>query len=507
MFRIGLVLLFLTVPHPVRADFKRQTLRVPGSVLSVVHGDLNGDRRMDLVVSYRRRAGPDSRKYLGVFFRAEDGYTPAPSVAFRAPQRAALFDVGDALPDSSPVPRDELVYLTSTGVFAQGLENAAPGAARRLVNVPTLTMGSEEDDLDAWDFLRQVGGDGPDVLLVPGRRALFVYRRRSSGFARWAELSLGAIHRYSAESPTVRRSRRGASPGRGFSVRATTIVPTIDIVDQTGDGRLDVVLHYEDRIAVHPQRADGSFDRQPAHRQWFRMRNPSELETRDTSISAHVQDLDRDGIADLALTKIGGGITTLKTEVRLHRGLPGGGFQREPAQRFTDDGFAVLIQYVDVDGDGQLEMVHPRSEVSIMSMTRAMLSSEISLDVRIRRSAKRPAFFEPRPVQTLTAEYGLDLSVGAAVRGAAPTFGYDFDRDGRRDALLSGGEDSLRIFAGSSRSNELFRNGARETLSVSGSQLTRVIPSRTDGEAQPQVMVAYAGRRKLSGTIYVFVER
>lgn len=505
----GLVLVCLAgTPAEGRAEFVRQALSIPGSLLAVEYGDLNGDRRTDLVVSYRRGAGPDARRYIGVFLRSDKGYPGIPSIAFRAPARASLFDVGDALRDPGGPARDEIVYLTATGVFAQVVEGTAPRPSVRVVNVSTLAAGPEEARLEAWDFLRPAGPGGPLVLLVPGRRTLFVYRRGPAGFVRWAALSLGMFHRYAAESPTVRRTRRGATPGRGFSVRATTIVPTVDFVEQTGDDRLDIVSHYEDRVAVHPQEADGSFDRQPAHRQWFRMRTPSELETRDTALSAHVQDLDADGIADLALTKIGGGITTLKTEVRLYRGRPGGGFQPEPAQRFTDDGFAVLTQYTDVDGDGRLEMVHPRSEVSIVSMTRAMLSSELSLDVRIRRSTKAgPAFFQARPVQALTARYGLDLTVGAAVRGAAPAFGHDFDGDGRRDALLSRGADKLGIFAGTARLKEPFNDDAWETLSVPGSQFTRVVPSRSDGRARPQVVVAYPGRRKLSGTLYVFVKR
>lgn len=64
------------------------------------------------------------------------------------------------------------------------------------------------------------------------------------------------------------------------------------------------------------------------------MRTDEELERRDTSIETKIAQLDADGIADLAITKIGGGITTLATEVRLFRGAKGGGFELEPAQSF-----------------------------------------------------------------------------------------------------------------------------------------------------------------------------
>ena len=480
------------------AGFVRQALEVPGSVLWVTHGDLDGDGFTDLVVSYRRGSGPQSKRYLAVFFRGDKGYPGRPQLAYAAPERAAAFAVGDATGDG----RAELVFLTSTGVFVQAFEERKPQPPTRLVATPTLVAGPEEEDLIAWDFLRRLPGRAAPILMLPVRRGLRVYERKEPGFELWADLRLDLESYYDAESTTYRRTGRGGASGRPFSFRVTTVVPNLEWVDQTGDGRLDLVTYYEDRVALFPQQEDGTLAAAPTYRHWFKVLTADELESRDVHLSARVRDLDGDGVADLVLSKIGGGITTLATEVRLHRGLKGGGFSETPTQVLRDAGFAALSDFVDLDGDGALEMVHPLSEVSIMSMSRAMLSRTLNLDVRVRERAAE-GFFEPKPVQVLETTYGLDLSVGASIKGAAPIFGHDFDRDGSPDVLLSDGGEALALWRGVKGPTARFED-AHVRLEVPGSNATQAVPSRvTDGA--PDVLVYYVAHKTLASRLYVFI--
>jgi hypothetical protein len=480
------------------AGFTRQALEVPGSVLWVAHGELDGDGFTDLVVSYRRGSGPQAKRFLAIFFRGEKGYPARPQLAYAAPERAAAFDLGDAVGDA----RDELVFLTSTGVFVQTFEGRKPTAPTRLVAAPTLVSGPAEEDLIAWDFLRRIPGRPAPILMVPGRRGLRAYQRVEAGFEPWADLKLDLESYYDAESATYRRSGRGGASGRPYSFRVTTVVPNLEWVDQTGDGRVDLVTYYEDRVALFPQQADGSMAVAPSYRHWFKVLSADELESRDVHVSARVRDLDADGVADLVLGKIGGGVTTLATEVRLHRGLKGGGFEEAPAQVLKDSGFAALSDFVDVDGDGALEMIHPLSEVSVVSMSRALLSRTLNLDVRVRERGEG-VFFEPKPVQVLETTYGLDLSVGAAIKGAAPIFGHDFDGDGTPDALLSDGGEALVLWSGKKGASARFEDG-HVRLEAPGSNTTQVIPSRGEGGA-PDLLVYYVAHKTLAARLYVFI--
>ncbi len=486
---------------PAQAKFRRQALSVPGSVLSLSDGDLDGDGFTDLVVSYRRGSGPRARRYLAVFFRGPEGYPAKPQAAYAVPPRTAAFDIGDVVGDA----RDELVYLASTGVFAQRFDNRKPLAAERLLSAPSLVSGPEEEDLVAWDFVKTPAGMKQPIMVLPGRRSLRVYRRHADGWKSWANVKLGLFSYYDAESPTYRRSGRGGASGRPYAFRVTTIVPNLEWIDQTGDGLVDLVTFYEDRVDVFPQSAEGKLAERAQHHRWFQMLTKDELTSRDVRVSAKVRDLDADGIADLALEKIGGGITTLATEVRLYRGLKGGGFSARPVQVFADEGFAALSDFVDVDGDGRLEMVHPHSEVSIMAMSGALLSKTLDLDVRIREpQATGEGFFRPKPVQVLETSYGLDFSVGASIRGAAPIFGHDFSGDARPDVLLSEGGSAMGLHPGLGGKVARFDEDAQAQLDAQGSNTTRAVRARRDG-ARADIVVYYIARKSLAGRIFVFV--
>lgn len=497
---IAAALVLLATPA-AEAKFARQTLDVPGSILWVTSGDLDGDGKTDLAVSYRRGSGPSAGRFIGVFFRGDKGYAGRPDVAFAVPQNAAAFDLGDVFGDG----QDEVVYLMSSGVFAQPFSARKPGNPTRLITTPTLVVEPEEEDLVAWDFVRKLGSE--TIAVLPGRRNVRIFRREGEAWKSWSDVDITKLSFYDAESATYRRSGRGGRSGRPYAFRVTTIVPNIDFVDQTGDGKVDVVTHYEDRIAVHPMTADGTFSKRPAKRQWFNVLTKSERESRDVGISAQIVDVDQDGIADLCLSKIGGGITTLKTEVRLYKGKKGGGFDRKPTQVFDDDGFASLVRFVDVDGDGKLEMLHPHSEVSIMSMSSAMLSSKVSLDVRIRRQGTDGDLFDRKPVQTLETSFGLDLTVGAALRGTAPIFGHDFDGDGRKDVIMAQGGDKMVLHRGLKKGGDMFEEEGRISLSAPGTSTTLALPPRADGTGRPDLLVYYVARKDLTGRLYVFLNR
>lgn len=491
---------FVGLPMAHAARINRREVAVPGSILGLVSGDLDGDGGTDLVVSYKRGSGPKAEKLIAVFFRHEDGWPKSPDVVMAAPRTAGVFDLGDAVGDA----RDELVYLAPDGAYAQGFDGRKPAQAARFVTTPSLVVSPEEDDLGTWDFLRTIGSFKEPVLIVPSRGDIKIYRRDEAAWKPWSRVDVDQYSAYDAEGETFRRDRRGGSTGRPYSFRATTIIPLLDFVEQTGDGRVDLVTSFEDRLAIFPAGDDGTFAHQPVRRMWFSVRTPAELESRDAGVSSVVQDLDGDGIADLCIQKIAGGITSLVTETYLFRGVRGGGFEERPVQSFRDEGFAALVRFIDVDGDGKLEMIQPESEVSIMRMSQVMISKELSLGLRIRRGAEKPLFFERQPVQKLETTFGVDLSVGATIRGTFPIFGHDFDGDGVRDAILSQGGDKMVLHRGLRKADAPFEDEGHVTLAAPGSSNTLVVPPDRSATRPPDVVVYYVDRAELAGKLFVF---
>jgi len=134
----------------------------------------------------------------------------------------------------------------------------------------------------------------------------------------------------------------------------------VDLVDLTGDGKLDAIVpcwaaRY---VAIFPGKGDGSF-----------------LPRRDVKAGLHpyrhaVADFDRDGIVDLAVVNSGTGPKPAKPEglqalvvddvadsssVTFHRGLKGGGFAKPRA--ITVGEYPTGLVCGDVNGDGAPDLV------------------------------------------------------------------------------------------------------------------------------------------------------
>ncbi len=244
----------LIFPLLMMSGFTKQELEVPGMTLWVATGDLDGDTLTDLIVSYKRGSGPKAERYLAIFFRGPEGYGPRPDVAFAPLKTAGMFDIGDSNGDGV----DEILYVTPGGVFAQTFVHRKPTPPTRLLSASTLVSAPEEEDFPAWDFLRDVPGLGP-LIVMPARTKLHLFRREGQVWKRWCAVEIDQYSFYDTETATFRRSSaQGGSTGRPYSIRVTTVVPTLDFVEQTGDGKVDLVTSYDDRVAVYPQLEDGT---------------------------------------------------------------------------------------------------------------------------------------------------------------------------------------------------------------------------------------------------------
>lgn len=498
-----LLVSLLAAEASAKLRFEKQELTAPGQLLWLDWGDLDGDGWTDLAISYHRGTGPESQRFIAVFFRSEKGYPARPDLMIAPPYNAAIFDLGDAL----PAPGVELVYLTQFGVTAQSLAGRKAGVPTAIVRSRTIVGPVEEEDLVRWDFLRTIPGRG-DVIVLPTRGPIELWKQENGSWKRWCKVEAQRWAYYDAESITFKGGRRGGGGARPFSLRMTTIVPTVTFLDNDGDGAADLIATYEDRVAVYPMRADGTISSTAAHTRWLQLLTREEQASRDTELTLDVQDVDGDGLADLSASKIGGGLTTLRSETRIHLGQRGGGFSGAPSQVFRDDGFATIVRYADVDGDGKNEMIHPHVGVSIMSMSQVLLSSKMTLDLRVRRLAPGSGkVFEEKPVQTLETVFGLDFSTGGALRGAAPIFGHDFDGDGKRDVILTQGSDELQLYRGLGKKDELFEDDGTITLSAPVSRETFAVPQRADGKGGIDVVLAYVDQAKRAGKILVFLHQ
>jgi hypothetical protein len=100
--------------------------------------------------------------------------------------------------------------------------------------------------------------------------------------------------------------------------------------------------------------------------------------------------------------------------------------------------------------------------------------------------------------------FGLDLTVGATLRGSAPIFGYDFDGDGLRDVLLSQGGEKLVLHRGVRKGGDLFQEEGHVTLSAPGTSTTIPIHPDMAKTGRPSLLLYYVDRADLAGKMYLF---
>jgi hypothetical protein len=481
------------------AGFSSQTLEVPGHLGWVSHGDLDGDGAEDLVLSYVRGGGPTAQRNMAIFFRNEDGWGPRPDLAYRAPNVAAVFDLGEAL----PTPGVELMYWTPSGVYAQDFVDRKPTTPERLVEVETLVGPAEHDDLVQWDFLRPAPDGEGALMLLPDPRRLHVYRRKEKAWEKLGRVRISSPHLYDAESETFRPSDDGGGYGN-YAFRVLTLIPQLRLIDQTGDGRTDLVAHFEDQIEVHAGLPDGGFEEEASHRRYFDLRTEEEHRTGEAFVQSYVEDFDADGIADVCVRKNTGGLVRARSNILFFRGMKGGGFSESPVQVIEDKGVASVVGFEDVDGDGRLELLRPRVRLSLIAFIRAFTSRSLSLQVDVTpgRGRSESAFFAREPRQTLEFSLGLSLEGGFGVEGTPPLFGHDFDQDGRLDVLMSDGPQRMVLHRGLEGKGDLFQEDGFIQLEGPTSPTTIVVAPEQG--APPEVLVFYVGRKDRANELLWF---
>ena len=467
-------------------------------LLWLAEGDLNGDEEIDLVFSYKRGAGVNSKKFLAIFFRENGEFSKFPQQAFQVPKRAVAFTIANVMGDK----KDEIVYLRSSGIYAQVALPKRVSAPIQILKARNIVGRSEREDFIHWDFVKEF--EGKTWLIVPFVDGIELYERKGALYKLNSDIKLDTEHFYDTERETYLRSTRGGRSGKNYAFRSTTILPLLRFVDYDGDGKLDLMSHFDDRVAVNKQLSDSTFEPVPSERRWFKLRNKKENAARDTTIDLQVLDLNGDNIADVSATKISGGVLNMRTETRLYLGKKGGGFSTTPNQVFTDEGFANLVRYEDVDLDGNLEMIHPLSQPSLFSLSRVLLSSELRVDFRIRkRSEKGSLVFSKEPTLEVTSVLGLDFSTGGALHGPYPVFGIDMNQDSKADIGIGQGDESFEILEGSKTGS--LKPGRDRIFKIKATRSTRKL-SRLTG-ASSEILFFYKYLPKYSGRAQVLTFR
>jgi hypothetical protein len=252
----------------------------------------------------------------------------------------------------------------------------------------------------------------------------------------------------------------------------------------------------DDVLEVHKGGAGPSvFTPKPVARHLLGVRTEGEVRL-GAPVHTTVRDLDGDGVADLVVNKVAGGLGQMHAQTGFYFGKRGGGFE-PPAQLLQHEGYAGALAFADLDGDGKLDLVMPHVSVGLTDMARVVLTKKMTVGWEARRNLGRA--FSARPETVKEIDFPVDYSQLADIEGPFPSVAGDFNGDGKADFVAANGPDQLGVWLG----------GGKTLIAESPKALVHVTPSKhyfvtdLDGDKHADLVLFYRARDPLTGTVVV----
>lgn len=430
---------------PVRAGdlaFSPRTLEVPeGRVIETFATDLDGDSRMDLLAEVQIGWRPEKRGAVAFFRQAEEGLPLVPTAIMIVKPDWVMHDVGEVAGER------QWCVTDSDGLLClKGSRLGADAQPERVIEARPLWRFRHDDPPACWDFIRDFNGDGRDDILIPVEEGLAVYQWVADGEGmRYQRGPLLAIPMDAYAFSGLAMSQRALDYSAGMAMRIPRLVST----DINGDGRPDLCALWREHVQCHLQKEDLNFEREPEARLFFNVLTQQEKRRGGVNFFQTLDDLNGDGLADLMMSKVWGGVREMQSRIEIRWGSSarqdGHRWNAEPDQVIKAEGYTGQQWLLDWDKDGRKEIILPNVEIGVFKMVGVLMSGTISVNY-LRYGFKEGLYGAPKALTEFILP--LDLSRGAIIPGMRPVFGYDFNGDARPDAASAPDPDTLVILLG-----------------------------------------------------------
>jgi hypothetical protein len=468
-------------------------IEVGGKLTDASYEDLNGDKRVDLILVKGRE--------IQIFFQQESGFSATPSQKWSFDRRAVLFDTIDMKGNG----QRQILFLAKDGVYTYDLVGQQYRLLRkRRKKLKTLTRRPSKGEIRRKDLCRDLNGDGLEDLLIPEASGLGLYFNQGGKFG---------PRRGLFEPPNA-----VVAPGTDqLSSKITTVYwfanPTV--VDFNRDGRKDLILPVNDTVKIFPQDGKGNFPsypqaviKMPKQKLLAAGERPGfEL---DLTMPLMLTDLNNDGYVDMLSTHVGDGLT------RLFLGSKDGikAFEK-PTQTIRAKGVSFFAFTVDLDGDGLLDLVIPRTDkIGIWYILKVLVTRTVNIDALCfyqRKDAAQPFPREPDftseiEVPLLFKSTGDRFNVGTSF---VASVSGDFNNDGRKDVLYRIEDDELGLFYGR-KDRKGFPDDPSAKLKVrdvSGYRFLMADVPDLNGDGRSDVVLKYYSWDRKSDRVSIYLSK
>lgn len=438
--------------------FNVRTHKFSGRPRQVVAADLRVDAESQgtgLIVVLVSDSPPREKRQLVLV--PADSSTPITPMTIDLPPEVVAFDAGNI----DDIPGDEIVLIA-----ASKLTILRPFSDQEQDDIPVhppLPLPPRTRDFSRLAILGDWNGQGVTEALVPTLSGAAVIALRGEKATQRKDLALPMQAEYWT---TDRRTRAPA----GFLGSSVTW-PTLAQADNNGDQRPDLFALSRYGVWVY-EAGDTGLATEPTQRFALRLFSATEqLRPQTTAVRLFAQDLNADGLADVVIHHTAGSMLKSRAATDIYRNH-GKGIDLSAGPQLsltTDDAFAT-IELVDLDGNGQTEVLQAQFAFGIFQAIRILTTRRASVDLRVL------TFSEGTPPRAETSWQGdvtlqLDFSQGRT-QGLLPTAEGDWNGDGRRDLLYGLNREELVIHLGTAE-NSGPGFGSREA--------SQTVPAASDG--------------------------
>jgi hypothetical protein len=434
------LILNLVIVSGVHAqEFKAHRVRVAGEIKVVRAADLEGDGLKEMLVSFNTHRENKMDRSLHVYGWSGQRSDESPSLrnAWQVSPEAVFWDTG---PADGGADRNSCYFWSWDGLSelsGSGPEGFVP---RLRVEAPVFVATGQEDEFMWLDAIRDWDGDGRVEALLPLGREVRFYRQ--TGRAGWEMADSVRLEPFPYYNNNILFGRRVGS----YQFLAIVFYPLLEPADLNGDGRQDLIALRNGKGLCYLRGENGKLDAEPVV--WdLEIRSEEEIIRRRATLSYRVVDLNRDGIADVVVHKIGMQFVSWSAETAIFLGRPDGLGPKEPDQRFPSRGFFSGLSVADLDGDGYADMTRWSVKMGVWSLVDIFLRKVVHLKSQFYY-ASWPEGFPSKATHQRDFDLHIDSDRADFIRGLVPNTEGDFNQDGLRDLVAGKGEDALGIYLG-----------------------------------------------------------
>jgi hypothetical protein len=378
-------------------------------------------------------------------------------------------------------------------------EGGLAAAPQRLASVESLVPGPDTQTVRAFDFVRDIDGDGSDEVIAPGLNHLKLFDWGKTGEHRIETIDLRTMVYVSTPLDLKDQFDRFEK----VAAKVTVSVPPLFFKDFDGDGDVDLAAVWDDEVDVYLRSRDGHLPQRPSVRSSLNLLTEKERRKalRMSIIVRNVlEDLDGDQKAETIFSKTKVRGLRARNEVFLFSQGKDGGVAASPSRVLATQGFVEEPKVGDVNGDGLLDLCIPSIPTGATNFIRFLFFKRVNFrfDVYLFRRGegigRRPDFHK-------TVGYKLDFASIDSASEPVISLKGDFNGDGLRDLLFATGKEELCLLLGS----EEHPLGKKVEVSVPTSGLFQVVDLNGDGKSD--LLFRYNDVEALDGKIAVLLSR